>query len=133
VFVVTKLDRLARSVRHLLEITERLKAKSVALHVLNLGLDTSTATGKLMLTMLGAIAEFERGMPLERQREGIARAKEDGKYRGRKPTARAKAAEIQKLTMDGKGPSEIAAMLNISRASVSSASECCFDSNRRFG
>jgi DNA invertase Pin-like site-specific DNA recombinase len=57
-------------------------------------IDTRSPTGKLMITMLGAIAEFERGLLLERQREGVAKAKMDGKYKGRKPTARAKAAEV---------------------------------------
>ena len=118
VFVVTKLDRLARSVPHLLAITERLRAKGVALRILNLGLDTSTATGKMLLTMLGAIAEFERSMMLERQREGIAKAKAEGKYKGRKPTARARAAEIATLRADGVRPTDIARQLGIGRASV---------------
>lgn len=81
-------SRLARSTAHLLEIVERLKAKNVELRILNLGLDTSTATGKMMLTVIGAIAAFEREIMLERQREGIAVAKAAGKYRGRAPTAR---------------------------------------------
>src|SRR5437763_8772603 len=88
VLVVCKLDRLARSTQHLLEIVERVKRKGAHLHVLNLGMDTSTATGKLLLTMIGAIAQFE--MMLERQREGIAKARSEGKYKGRAPTARAK-------------------------------------------
>ncbi len=90
VFVVTKLDRLARSVANMLEIVARLERKGVALRILNLGLDTSTPTGRLMLTVMGGVAEFERSMMLERQREGIAKAKAEGVYRGRKPTARAK-------------------------------------------
>jgi len=89
IFAVTRLDRLARSVPHLLAITERLRSKGVTLRILNLGLDTSTATGKMLLTMLGAIGEFERSMMLERQREGIVKAKNEGKYKGRAPTARA--------------------------------------------
>jgi DNA invertase Pin-like site-specific DNA recombinase len=80
--VVTKLDRLARSVRHLGEIIDELDAKGVGLRVLNLGLDTSTATGKLMLNVVGSVAQFEREMMLERQREGIARARAQGKYKG---------------------------------------------------
>src|SRR5215217_6130244 len=78
--VVTKLDRLARSVPHMWEIIGRLKAKDVALRILNLGIDTSTPTGKLMLNVIGAVAEFERETMLERQREGIAKAKAEGKY-----------------------------------------------------
>ena len=85
---VTKLDRLARNTRHLLEISEYLQKKGVALSILNIGINTVTPTGKLMLTMIGAIATFEREMILERQAEGIALAKLKGKYKGRKPTAR---------------------------------------------
>jgi DNA invertase Pin-like site-specific DNA recombinase len=118
VFAVTKLDRLARSVPHLLTISERLRAKGVTLRVLNLGLDTSTATGRLMLTMLGAIGEFERSMMLERQREGIAKAKGEGKYKGRAPTARAKSADVLRLAAEGVGAAEIGRRLGIHRASV---------------
>lgn len=84
--IVTKLDRLARSVRHLGEIVDTLEAKKVGLRVLDLGLDTNNATGKLMLNVLGAVAQFEREMMLERQREGIAKAKAEGKYHGRPRT-----------------------------------------------
>jgi DNA invertase Pin-like site-specific DNA recombinase len=116
--VVTKLDRLARSTQHLLTIAEKVKAKGANLHVLNLGMDTSTATGKLLFTVIGAIAEFERGMMLERQREGIARAKAEGKYTGRKATARAKANLVRELHEKGIGATEIAKQLGIGRASV---------------
>ena len=116
--VVTKLDRLARSTQHLLEIADRVKSKGAVLHILNLGADTGTATGKLMFTVIGAIATFEREMMLERQREGIAKAKAEGKYKGRKPTARARAAEITALKADGVRPVEIARRLGIGRASV---------------
>lgn len=116
--VVTKLDRLARSVAHLLEIVAVLERKGVALRILGLGIDTGTPTGKLMLTIMGGIAEFERAIMLERQREGIAKAKADGKYRGRAPTARAKAGEIRRLHGEGVGPAEIARRLGIGRASV---------------
>lgn len=91
---VTKLDRLARSMVHLLTILEVLERKGVALKILDFGgggVDTHSPTGKLMLTMFGAMAQFEREMMLERQREGIAKAKREGKYKGRKPTARMKA------------------------------------------
>ena len=116
--VVTKLDRLARSTQHLLEIADRVKSKGAVLHILNLGADTGTATGKLMFTVIGAIATFEREMMLERQREGIAKAKAEGKYKGRKPTARARAAEIAALKAGGVRPVEIARRLGIGRASV---------------
>ncbi|RWD74799.1 recombinase family protein [Mesorhizobium sp.] len=116
--IVTKLDRLARSVADLVEITARLRAKSVALRILAMNLDTGTPTGKLMLNLLGSIAEFERELMLERQREGIAKAKAEGKYKGRAPTARRKAAEVIRLKAEGKTGDAIAEELGIGRASV---------------
>ena len=118
VLVVCKLDRLARSTQHLLEIVDRVRRKGAHLNVLNLGMDTSTATGKLLLTMIGAIGQFEREMMLERQREGIAKAKSERKYKGRAPTARAKAAQVHALRAEGLGATEIAQRLNMGRASV---------------
>jgi DNA invertase Pin-like site-specific DNA recombinase len=79
-------------------------------------IDTRSPTGKLMVTMLGAVAEFERGLLLERQREGVAKA--DGKYKGRKPTARAKAAEVLRLDAEGLQRTRIAERLDIGVASV---------------
>ena len=118
VFTVTKLDRLARNTQHLLEIVERLEAKGVSLKVLNLGLDTSTPTGKLMLTMLGAVGQFEREIMLERQKEGVAKAKAEGKYKGRKPTAQAKKADVLALVAQGSTKQAIAKQLGIGVASV---------------
>ena len=116
--VVTKLDRLARSVTHLGEIVERLGQKKIALRILDLGIDTSSATGELVLNVMGAIAQFERKMMLERQREGIAKAKAEGRYKGRKPTARAKTNEIKDLSAQGVSLSEIARRLTLGKASV---------------
>src|SRR5580700_3044326 len=116
--IVTKLDRLARSTHHLLEIADQVKAKGADLSILNLGADTSTATGRLMFTVIGAIATFERELMLERQREGVARAKAEGKYKGRKPTARARAGEVKALKAEGVRPVDIARRLGIGRASV---------------
>jgi DNA invertase Pin-like site-specific DNA recombinase len=118
IFIVCKLDRLARSTAHLLEVVQRLEGKGVTLRVLDMSLDTSTANGRLMLTMLGAVAQFEREMMLERQREGIAKARQDGKYKGRKPTARAKAGEIKALAGEGMTRTAIAQKLGIGVASV---------------
>jgi DNA invertase Pin-like site-specific DNA recombinase len=118
VLVVTKLDRLARSVQHLLDILAVLNKKGAHLRIVGLGIDTSTPTGKLLLTMLGGIAQFEREIMLERQREGIAKAKADGKYKGRKPTAVARSAEVHQMHGDGIGASEIAKRVGIGRASV---------------
>jgi DNA invertase Pin-like site-specific DNA recombinase len=78
------LDRLARNTKDLLEIVEGLTKKKINLVSNKENIDTSTPTGKLMLTMIGAIAEFERANLLERQREGIAIAKAEGKFKGRK-------------------------------------------------
>ncbi|HDO1327306.1 MULTISPECIES: recombinase family protein [Aeromonas] len=118
VMMVTKLDRLARNTRHLLEISEFLQHKQVALRILNLGIDTSTPTGKLMLTMIGAIATFERELMLERQAEGIELAKRRGVYKGRKPTAMAKGNEVLALVAKGLPRSEIAKRTGISISSV---------------
>jgi len=116
--VATKLDRLARNVPHMWEVIQRLEAKGVALRIVNMGIDTSTPTGKLMLNVLGGVAQFEREMMLERQREGIARAKAEGKYKGRKPTARAKAEEVRALHAEGMSMGQIAARLGIGKGSV---------------
>jgi DNA invertase Pin-like site-specific DNA recombinase len=116
--VVTKLDRLCRSVADLVRITERLRSKGVALRILSMHLDTTTPTGKLMLNLLGSIAEFERELMLERQREGIAKAKADGKYRGRAPTARRLAPQVCELRSGGLGACAIATKLGMSRSSV---------------
>ncbi|WP_170550621.1 recombinase family protein [Ruegeria atlantica] len=116
--IVTRLDRLARSVPHLLEILDKLTTKGATLRILGMGIDTSTPTGKLMLTVLGGIAEFEREIMLERQREGIAKAKAAGKYKGRKPTAMARSKEVLELHGAGTGATEISKRLGIGRASV---------------
>jgi DNA invertase Pin-like site-specific DNA recombinase len=117
--VATKIDRLARSVPDLLDIVARAKAKGAKVEILNLGnLDPGSVNGKLILTVLGAIAAFEREMMLERQRDGIAAAKAAGKYKGRKPTARAQADKVRELAAQGVSKVEIARRLGMHRASV---------------
>lgn len=116
--VVTRLDRLARSVPHLLDIVDGLTKRGAALRIMNMNVDTNDPTGRLMLTLLGGIAEFERGIMLERQREGIAKAKALGKYKGRKPTAMARSKEVLALHEVGVGATEIAKRMGIGRASV---------------
>ena len=116
--ICCKLDRIARSTKHLLEVVAQLQSQNISFKVLNINLDTTTPTGKLMLTMLGAIAEFERDLMLERQREGIEKAKLAGKYKGRKPTALAQAKQIVELAGRGKRKTEIAAALNVGLSSV---------------
>ena len=118
VLVVTKLDRLARSMSHLMSLLAGIEAKGAALRILSMNLDTGTPTGRLMLNVLGSVAQFEREIMLERQREGIAKAKAAGKYKGRAPTARAKEAQVAALSADGVSLSEIARRLGIGKASV---------------
>ena len=118
ILVVTKLDRLARSVRDFWNITDTLQRKGVVLRIMNMNLDTTTATGKLMLSLLGSVAEFEREIMLERQREGIAKARLAGKTFGRKPTAMSKADTAAALRSNGIAVNTIATQLKISRASI---------------
>lgn len=118
VVIVSKLDRIARSTKHLLEILELLESRKVPFRVLNIQLDTATATGKLMLTMLGAVATFEREMMLERQTEGIKIAKGRGVYTGRQPTARKKSDRVLELLALGRTKKSVADELKIGIASV---------------
>ena len=118
--VVTKLDRLARSVKHLGEIVETINKADASLVVLDMGgtaIDTSNPTGKLILNVMSSVAQFEREMMLERQREGIAKAKAEGKYKGRKPTARAKTEMVLLAKKQGLSPTQIMRDLGISKTS----------------
>src|ERR1700676_4673789 len=111
VLVVTKPDRLARSTAELLAIEADLSRRGIGLLVLSMGgeqLDTRNPTSKLMLTILAGVATWEREIMLERQREGIAKAKGEGKYKGRKPTAQAKAGDVLRLAAEGKTRDAIA-------------------------
>lgn len=127
--VVTKVDRLARSTVGLWEIVKHLEGTDdggAGLRVLNLGgetVDTKSATGKLVLTIFAGFAQFEREMMLERQREGIAKAKGEGRYLGRRPSARLKANEAVRLFRDGRSVTQIAEALGIGRGSVYRALE----------
>src|SRR6478736_2770952 len=115
--VVTRIDRLARSLKDLQDIVHELKARGVALKATEQPVDTGTAAGKAFLDMLGVFAEFETNLRRERQLEGIAQAKARGVYRGRKPSI--DMAEIKRLRQqDGLGPTAIARRLGIGRASV---------------
>jgi DNA invertase Pin-like site-specific DNA recombinase len=119
---VTKMDRLARNVRQLLTIVEDLEQRRVALRILDFNggvVDTKTPTGKLMLQMFGAFAEFERSVMLERQRVGIEAAKRDkSKYPGRQPTAMRQREKVRDLDNQGMSRANIAAVLGISERSV---------------
>lgn len=115
--VVTRLDRLARSVGDLHRIIERLTEKKVAFRCLNQsGVDTDTSTGRLMLAVLGAVAAFENDIRKERQIEGIEKAKLAGKYRGR--PASIDPQRVRELRDTGMGAAQIAKAMNIGRASV---------------
>jgi DNA invertase Pin-like site-specific DNA recombinase len=118
IFVVTKLDRLARSVADLMTIIQALERKRVGVRILNLGMDTHTPTGKLMLTVLGAIAQFEREMMLERQREGIAKAKSEGRYKGRKALDDQRRNSVFKLAAEGSTRAAIASQLGVGEVTV---------------
>jgi DNA invertase Pin-like site-specific DNA recombinase len=116
VLLVTRVDRLARSIGDLQDIVRTLKAKGATLKATEQPIDTSTAAGKCFLDMLGVFAEFETNLRRERQLEGIAKAKAAGVYKGR--PASIDAGEVRKLKEDGMGPTEIAHKLKIGRASV---------------
>jgi DNA invertase Pin-like site-specific DNA recombinase len=118
--VVCKLDRIARSIKDLWNIVDGLTAKNIGFKVLNNAeLDTTSATGRMMLSILGAVAQFEREMLLERQAEGIAIAKQKGGvYVGRQPTAVKQTAEVKRLLAEGKSKLEVANILGIGKSSV---------------
>lgn len=124
--VVTKPDRLARSTADLLAIKTELSKRGVGLVVLSMGgkpLDTRDPTSELMLTILGAVAAWEREIMLERQREGIAKAKSEGKYKGRKPKVRNRGEEVRARLAAGERPSDIARALGVDRTSIFRASK----------
>jgi len=110
--VVTKIDRLARSMADLMQIIAKIKSKGAALRIIELSLDTGSATGELILNILGSVAQFERKMMLERQKEGIAKAKKEGLYKGRQATAQALKAEVLAFYANGLGVSQIVEKIN---------------------
>lgn len=114
--VVTRIDRLARSVADLEGIVKELKAKGAYLRCIEQPVDTGTPAGNAFLQMLGVFAEFETALRRERQMEGIAKAKTAGVYKGRKPSVPIE--EINRLANDGLKPSAIAKRLKVGRTSV---------------
>jgi DNA invertase Pin-like site-specific DNA recombinase len=114
--MVTRIDRLARSIADLQDIVRALKAKGLALKATEQPIDTGTAAGKAFLDMLGVFAEFETNLRKERQLEGIAKAKQAGVYKGRKPSI--EPAKVRELQAEGLGATDIAKRLGIRRASV---------------
>src|SRR3984893_320693 len=116
VLMVTRIDRLARSIGDLQDIVRAIRARGAALKATEQPIDTSTAAGKCFLDMLGGFAEFETNLRRERQLEGIAKAKAEGKYKGR--PASIDAAQVREMKAQGLGASQIAKALKIGRASV---------------
>jgi DNA invertase Pin-like site-specific DNA recombinase len=117
VLVCVKLDRLGRSTRDVLNLAHELDQKGASLRILEPAISTDGPIGKMVLTVLGMVAEMELGFIKARQREGIERAKSQGDvYRGRKPTIDSSA--VRELFDQGVGASEIARRLKIGRASV---------------
>ena len=117
--VVVRIDRLARSLSHLLEVIERLEAKNAFFRSLMDPIDTSSPQGKFTLQVLGAAAEFERALIRERQREGIALAKQRGAYRGRKKSLSGEQiAELKRRVAAGEQKAKLAREFGISRETL---------------
>jgi len=119
--VVTRIDRLARSIADLQDIIRELKNKGASLEATEQPINTSTSTGKMFVDLLGVFAEFETNLRRERQMEGIAKAKAAGVYKGRKPSV--PVAEVRRMKAAGMGVTTIADKLGISRMSVYRALE----------
>lgn len=114
--MVTRLDRLGRSTRDVLNIVHECDQRGASLTVLEPHVSTRGDTGRIVLTVLGMVAEMERGFIKARQRDGIAKAKEAGVYKGGK--RRIDAEKVKLLKTEGKGPTEIAKLLGVSRMQV---------------
>lgn len=124
--VITKLDRLGRSLEHLIALSTQLQSAGVDLVVLDQGIDTSTALGRMFFQILGAIAEFEHALMAERTRDGLAAARARGRTGGQKPKLTPRQARIAQDMYDQLGPdglrahtvAEIAAEFGVSRPTV---------------
>ena len=117
-FVVTALSRFGRSLKNILDHVAQLESKKVAFKILDLNIDTSTASGKLVFNLIASIYQFELEILLERQKIGIEKAKAQNKFVGRKPTARLQTKDINELVKRGWSPHEIKNLLKISLSSV---------------
>jgi DNA invertase Pin-like site-specific DNA recombinase len=116
--MITTLSRMARTVPDMVEIMKKLDSKGVGLVVQDMKIDSNTASGKMMLNIFMSFSQFERDIMKERQLIGIEKAKAEGKYKGRKPTALAKADSVKALLATGMTKEQIAKDLNIGIASV---------------
>lgn len=118
VLVATTLSRVSRSVRDLGDLLDIIEARNASLRILDMNLDTSTATGRLVLSVMNSINTFERELMLERQKVGIAAAKKAGKYKGRAPTVRSKSDAIMAMVAAGHKVKDISKTLGVSLAST---------------
>jgi DNA invertase Pin-like site-specific DNA recombinase len=116
--VVTRIDRLTRSLEDLLKVASILQSKGATLRALEQQIDTGSASGRAFFHMLGVFAQFETELRRERQMEGIAKAKAEGRYRGRPPTKPALAPEVRRRRAEGQSPTQIARELGMSRTTV---------------
>lgn len=117
-FIVTTLSRFGRSLKNILDNVDTLKKKGVGFKILDMNIDTHTPTGALQFNLLASIYQFEREILLERQKVGIQKAKKEGRFAGRVPTARKKAEQISELHKQGLKPSQIAKEVGVGVASV---------------
>jgi len=118
VLVFCNLSRAARSMIHMVEIESRITAAGATMRILDLAIDTATPSGRLTFNLFASIAQFERENMLERQKVGIAAAKARNVYKGRSPTARAKASQIAELSKSGLSKKAIANACSVGVASV---------------
>lgn len=124
--VITKLDRLGRSLKNLIELSEQLQASGIALEVLDQGIDTSTPVGRMFFHILGAIAEFEHSLMVERTKQGLEAARARGRVGGQKPKLRPRHVQIAQQMYDETGPDgkrkytvqQIADELGVSRPTI---------------
>lgn len=116
--VVTRIDRLTRSLEDLLKVANIIQSKGATLRALEQQIDTGSASGRAFFHMLGVFAQFETELRKERQMEGIAKAKAEGRYKGRPATKAALGPEVRRLRDAGKSPTEIARELTMSRTTV---------------
>ena len=117
--VIWKLDRLARNMKDLLNIVDQISSKGACLEILDQNIDTSTASGKAFLQMLGVFAEFETNLRKERQLAGIAKAKAEGRYKGRKPAlSETQILDIKQKKDQGFNPTQLSKEYGVSRATI---------------
>jgi DNA invertase Pin-like site-specific DNA recombinase len=116
--IVTDLSRMVQSVTEFMVVQARLAEKKVHVHVLNLGLDTRQRTSQVIMDFMVTISHFEKQIVSERWREGIAKAKREGKFKGRPPTSPTKADEVKRLAASGLPKCKIAQQVGISRRTV---------------